>query len=150
MQDNSAVRAASFFRERFNRPAEGVAFGPGRVNIIGEHTDYNAGWALPAAVDLATYVAYAPRKDNRVHVFSATSRAESEFELVEGARDELDFWARYVWGTGMALLEDGLPARGLDMYALSTVPLGGGLSSSASFEVALALAYLGESAAEIR
>lgn len=143
----SAETAERAFEERFGRTCEGVSIGPGRVNIIGEHTDYNAGLALPAAVDLATYVAYAPRAGAHVRVYSETTRCEAVFELVEEAGGDLEFWARYAWGVGMALLEEGLPARALDMYVTTSVPLGGGLSSSASFEVALALAYMGDEAA---
>ncbi|MHC4714664.1 MAG: galactokinase, partial [Planctomycetota bacterium] len=147
MNDKSAAAAVEGFTQTYGRAPEGVAFAPGRVNIIGEHTDYNGGWVLPAAVDLATYVAFAPRADARVLVFTAESGESAEFELDESAKEGLAFWARYPWGTGMSLLEAGLPARPVDMYSVSTVPLGGGLSSSASFEVALALAYLGLPAA---
>lgn len=148
MSKGPVARAAESFAERYGAPEAGVAFAPGRVNIIGEHTDYNDGWALPAAVNLATFVACAPREDSRVRIFSDTAGEEAVFELTRAAGVDLPFWARYAWGTGMALLEAGLPVRPLDMYATSDVPLGGGLSSSASFEVALALAYLGAKEAQ--
>lgn len=148
MSKGPAAAAAEGFAERYGAPAAGVAFAPGRVNIIGEHTDYNDGWALPAAVDLATFIASAPREDARVRVFSETAGEEAVFDLTDAAGIDLPFWARYAWGTGMALLEAGLPARPIDMYAASSVPLGGGLSSSASFEVALALSYLGAEEAQ--
>jgi len=143
-----AAEAAERFAREYGRAPAGLAFAPGRVNVIGEHTDYNDGWALPAAVDLATYIAYAPRDDGRVRIYSEMTGREAAFELDGRAAADLAFWARYAWGTGMALLEAGLGARPVDMYALSNVPMGGGLSSSASFEVALALAYLGREEAE--
>jgi galactokinase len=148
MSEKAAGEVGNRFRERYSRTPEGVARAPGRVNIIGEHTDYNGGWALPAAVDLATFVAYAPRDDDYVVVYSEPAGAEARFDLVDDAGGRVAFWARYAWGVGMALKEAGLGARGLDMYVASGVPLGGGLSSSASFEVALALAYMGREAGE--
>ncbi len=148
MGHGPAAATAARFARMYARTPEGVAFAPGRVNIIGEHTDYNNGWALPAAVNLATFVAWAPSDDGAVRVWSETCGDEAVFEMAEASSAPAAFWARYAWGVGMALLEEGLPARAVDLYSDSSVPIGGGLSSSASFEVALALAYLGEKEAE--
>ena len=143
MHSGTADRAARAFAEMYGREAGGVAAAPGRVNIIGEHTDYNEGFALPAAVNLATFVAFAPRDDRRGRFHSAEYSQTVEFDLDETARDELPFWGRYPWGMAMSLAESGVEVTPVDGYVLSTVPSGGGLSSSASFEVALALAFLG-------
>lgn len=139
----AALRAVEAFRKEFAREPAGVVFAPGRVNIIGEHTDYNEGFVLPAAVNLATYIAFAPSGEGVWRICAESAGECAEFTLDEAAGEGLAYWARYAWGTGMSLVESGVEVEGIDGYAVSTVPLGGGLSSSASFEVALALAYLG-------
>jgi len=149
MPHPKSAEAVAAFRARYGSDPVGIAFAPGRVNIIGEHTDYNAGFVLPCAVDLATFIAFRPREDMRVRLFSDMAGEEVEFEVAPGAKAALPFWAHYAWGTGMSLLEKKTPMKGFDGYALSTVPKGGGLSSSASFEVAMALAYMGERSNEV-
>ena len=150
MPQASAAAAVESFRKRYGKDPADVAFAPGRVNVIGEHTDYNDGFVLPAAVDLATYIAFAPRADGRVRFYSDMVDEEVEFDLDAKAKEGLPFWAHYPWGVGMSLLEKGLEVQGFDGYATSSVPQGGGLSSSASFEVSTALAYLGRRASKVR
>jgi len=150
MEFQTAAAAAAAFRKRFKSEPAGIAFAPGRVNIIGEHTDYNDGFVLPCAIDLATAIAFAPRPDGRVRIYSDMVTQEAQFAFTEAAREGLPFWARYVWGVGMSLAERGIKADGFDGYAVATVPQGGGLSSSASFEVAVALACLGRRAKKVK
>ena len=123
------------------RPAA-VGRAPGRVNLIGEHTDYNAGTCLPVALPHATYAAVSPRSDNLVRVRSA--QADDEWQGEGIGPGEVTGWASYVAGVAWALREAGVEVPGLDVCVDSTVPLGAGLSSSAALEcsVAVAIAHL--------
>lgn len=115
---------------------------PGRVNLIGEHTDYNDGFVLPIAIDRATRVAAAPRDDRRVEVTSlALEGPPARFDLdAPYARRD---WSDYVQGVAVSLMEEGMPLRGANLLIESDVPIGSGLSSSAALEVSSALAFLG-------
>lgn len=144
MTTTGSSAAADGFRKRFKSDPAAVAFAPGRVNIIGEHTDYNDGFVLPCAVDLATFIAFKPRDDGLVRIYSRMVDEEVTFEIAKNAGEGLPFWALYAWGTGMSLSERGVKVTGFDACAHSTVPQGGGLSSSASFEVASAICYMGK------
>jgi galactokinase len=111
---------------------------PGRVNLIGDHTDYNDGFVLPMAIDLECRIRGAPSARVRLR-----SRGEAADVAADGSDEPTDAeprWARYVAGVVRALAELGRGPRGLDADVESTVPAGSGLSSSAAFEVALALA----------
>ncbi|MEV7560102.1 galactokinase [Streptomyces sp. NPDC089795] len=133
------------FRQLYGYLPEGVWAAPGRVNLIGEHTDYNDGFVLPFALTQRTEVAAAPRTDRilRVHSADAPSGAVT-LDLAaldpqhppQGAAS----WAAYPAGVAWALLEAGLPVGGADLHVRSDVPTGAGLSSSAALEVATALA----------
>ncbi len=119
---------------------------PGRVNLIGEHTDYNAGFVMPAAIQLYTTVAIAPRTDRRLRVRSSNLGSTHEVMLPEpGARLRVrrtgPQWIDYVLGVAWALQEHGVPLRGAEMLIQSEVPMGAGLSSSAALEVVVALAF---------
>ena len=109
---------------------------PGRVNLIGEHTDYNDGFVLPIAIDRRTYVAIAPGKDRRVRVASMVLNDAVEFELDQPSDLHAHRWARYVAGVAWTLNQNGVPLTGADMMIDSDVPIGAGLSSSAALEVA--------------
>lgn len=136
------TRATEALRTTFGTEATVVGRAPGRVNLIGEHTDYNAGLVLPVALPHATYAAAAPRTDGVIRIASA-----QEPEAFTGHIDELgpqiEGWAAYVAGVLWTLREAGLLTAGLDMHLESSVPLGAGLSSSASVECATAVAALG-------
>ena len=111
---------------------------PGRVNLIGEHTDYNGGFVLPCAIDYHTAIAGAPRADRRVRVLAVDYAGETdEFDLDQPivARDDR-MWANYVRGVVKYLLEAGHQLSGADLAISGNVPQGAGLSSSASLEVA--------------
>jgi galactokinase len=115
---------------------------PGRVNLIGEHTDYNEGFVLPVAIDRNTVVAAAPREDNFVRVFSHTMNERAEFRLDDFVSLGKEYWLNYIKGMAQALRERGHNLRGADLLIASDVPLGAGLSSSAALEVSTGLALL--------
>ncbi|MGT2425445.1 galactokinase [Amnibacterium kyonggiense] len=134
------VRA--LFRGSFGAEPTGCWRAPGRVNLIGEHTDYNDGFVLPFAIDRATTVALAPRDDDRVRLVSTFDGALVESDL--GAVDRRDFagWSAYPLGVAWAIGERhaGAERRGFDVAVDSDVPVGAGLSSSAAIEMAVAVA----------
>lgn len=113
---------------------------PGRVNLIGEHTDYNDGFVLPAALDRATYVACAPREDRQLQVRSLTLDQEFILALDGGADAEIPGWVKYVQGIALILERGGRSIRGVDILIDSDVPIGAGLSSSAALEISVGLA----------
>jgi galactokinase len=114
---------------------------PGRVNLIGEHTDYNDGFVFPAAIDRATYVAARPRDDNRIHVVAADLSDEDEFALDQIERSADHPWSNYVRGVAKALVVAGHSLEGANLLIASDVPRGAGLSSSAALEVATGYAF---------
>ncbi|MBX5450747.1 galactokinase [Thermogemmatispora sp.] len=128
------------------RPALGVAWAPGRVNLIGEHTDYNEGFVLPLAVDRVVAFAGRGRRDGRVRLWSCQFQELAEIEVeglpaaftAQAAR--LPAWARYVLAVLSELKAAGLKLRGFSAVINGDVPLGGGMSSSAALEVATAWA----------
>jgi galactokinase len=110
---------------------------PGRVNLIGEHTDYNEGFVLPVAVDRAIVVAFTPRRDRQIHVRALTFSEEDVFSLDAARRLPRSTWRNFVRGVTSVLLEAGHSLVGADMTIQGNVPLGAGLSSSAALEVAV-------------
>ncbi|GAA4846528.1 galactokinase [Actinomycetospora corticicola] len=130
-----AERVLEAFRDVHGRDPEGVFSAPGRVNLIGEHTDHNEGHVLPFAIDRRTYVAAARRDDDRVTVCSDDPGTEAT-ELAVGNLATATGWSAYPLGTLWALGVD----RGWDLVVHGEVPLGAGLSSSAALESAVALA----------
>ncbi|KAF2418555.1 galactokinase [Microbacterium sp. B35-30] len=149
---DTADAARALFAERFGIEPVGTWSAPGRVNLIGEHTDYNDGFVLPFAIQHRTHVALAPRTDGlfRVRVASTFDDATAEVELDEldalfpDRRDEVPEWARYPLGVAWALLAasdtDPSTVTGVDLAFASNVPIGAGLSSSAAIEGATAVA----------
>lgn len=129
-------RLAAAFRARFGRRADGVSEAPGRVNLIGEHLDYNEGHVLPVAVDRTIGAAFAPRADRRVRVYSLDFEQESGFSLDDIGRDPACPWSDYVRGVAHVLQQAGHPLVGLDIALQGDVPIGAGLASSAALEVA--------------
>ena len=132
------------FRERFRPTQQPRVFrAPGRVNLIGEHTDYNLGFVLPVALDLATYIAAAPSGDGKLRLYSEDSRELREFDAASLASAEpTREWTDYPIGVARELVRAGVPVEGANLLIRSTVPYGSGLSSSAALEVASALALL--------
>jgi galactokinase len=122
-----------------------VFVAPGRVNLIGEHTDYSEGFVLPAAIDFATIAAVSPRGDNQVAIYSTNFDEESIFDLDYLPHHPRHHWSDYPIGVLTILGQAGVPRVGFNLTLSGDVPLGSGLSSSASVEVATALAVLGVS-----
>lgn len=140
---NEVAEAMHGFAEWYGRPPIGAWSAPGRVNLIGEHTDYNDGFVFPFAIDQRTAVALGDRDDRVVRVASSFATEAVEIHLDELAPDALDGWAAYPLGVAWALGEHGADlehVRGVDLYITSSVPIGAGLSSSAAIESAVALA----------
>lgn len=136
-------RARAGFTERFAREPAGVWRAPGRVNLIGEHTDYNDGFVFPFAIDRSTVVALAPREDRTIQITTAYTDDIVRISLDEVTPAALSGWSAYPLGVVWALGEFGadLPAvSGFDAHIDSDVPIGAGLSSSAAIECAVSVA----------
>jgi galactokinase len=136
-------RARAAFETAFGHQAPLSVQAPGRVNLIGEHTDYNDGFVLPCAIDYQTVIAAAPREDSLVRVVAADyGNAVDEFRLDGSIPSRPDAqWTNYVRGVLKHLLARGLPVHGMELAIAGNVPQGAGLSSSASLEVALGTTY---------
>ncbi len=122
---------------------------PGRVNLIGEHTDYNDGFVLPMAIDRETVVAAAPRDDRRVRAFSLNRNEEAVLDLDQPGPPRRGIWLDYVEGVARALEEQGARLKGADLVISSDVPAGAGLSSSAALEISTGFALLSVSGLEV-
>ncbi len=137
------VSTRDAFAAAYGHEAEVVGHAPGRVNLIGEHTDYNGGLCLPIALPHRTYAAAAARTDGRVRVASRQRPEPWEGALDEVGPGTVPGWAAYAVGVLWALREAGRDVTGADLLIDSTVPLGAGLSSSAAIECAVAMAVTG-------
>jgi len=135
-----SVRAA--FVDQYGEPPTTVGRAPGRVNLIGEHTDYNAGLVLPVALPHATYAAARARDDGLVRVASRQQDEPWEGELGELGPGSVEGWAGYAAGVVWALREAGYDVPGVDLLVDSRVPVGAGLSSSAALECSVGIALL--------
>jgi galactokinase len=136
-----ATQVRTRFSERFGAPPAAVVRAPGRVNLIGEHTDYNEGYVFPIAIDRAVYIAAQPRADRTVHLVSLDFDQVSEFSLHRIEPDPVAPWSNYVRGVAFFLEQRGLRLAGMDAVISGDVPLGAGLSSSAAIELATATAF---------
>jgi galactokinase len=132
------------FRELYGQNAR-VYCAPGRVNLIGEHTDYNDGFVMPVAMDMYTWVATAPREDTQVHVYSRNLSEHAEMDLRDTNLHVLGHWSAYVLGVAASLRQTSQEIRGANLLVEGKVPMGAGLSSSASVEVAAGYALLAAS-----
>jgi galactokinase len=136
---------AAVFRERFQTEPELWVRAPGRVDLMGSHTDYNLGYVLTMAIDRDTWMAARGSGSDRVRLFAANLGAEASFDLAEAAlprdRRRAPAWSDYVRGVAWVLREAGFPLRGFDAVIDSTVPIGSGLSSSAALECAAAVVF---------
>jgi len=149
VREHLQQKAAQSFEHQFGRPPVAIAVAPGRVNLIGEHTDYNDGFALPMTIDRHVAAALAPRADRVLRVYSSEFRQVRELSLAaleqrtESAPDRRSGrggWFGYVAGVAWALLAAGHRLRGADVAIVSSVPVGAGLSASAALEMAIARA----------
>ena len=132
------------FRELYGEPI-GVFRAPGRVNLIGEHTDYNDGFVMPAALEFYTYVAAGPRTDRELSVYSIDFNETKNFHLDDLEGGPTGHWSDYVRGVADVVNASGDAIRGANLVIKGEVPIGAGLSSSAALEVATALALLANS-----
>jgi galactokinase len=132
---------ADQFKKLYGDPI-GVFRAPGRVNLIGEHTDYNDGFVLPAALGFYAYVAAGPRTDHELAVYSVDFDESRNFDLGSITSGPLGHWSDYVRGVAAVLQAGGNEVRGANLVVKGDVPIGAGLSSSAALEVATALALL--------
>jgi galactokinase len=130
----------SQFTSHHGRPPVLIVRSPGRVNLIGEHTDYNDGFVLPAALDLATWVAAAPRSDGRLRTAAARLGESDDAPLDDLRPREGPPWTRYARGVAALLQAAGCALPGADLLIDGDLPLSGGLSSSASLELGVGLA----------
>jgi galactokinase len=126
-----------------------VAFAPGRINLIGEHTDYSAGFVLPASLALGTWSVAAARDDGTIRVRSEGQQETAEFALDIAPSAARKHWSDYVAGVTWSLRQAGCQLRGADLLIESDVPMGSGLSSSAALEVSVAYALLAVSNASL-
>jgi galactokinase len=147
LSEENAGKLADIFQQKYgSRPA--VFSAPGRVNLIGEHTDYNDGFVLPSAIGFYAHVAVAPRADRKL-VFRSTEFAEAfEADLSEAPK-KLGGWCDYVMGVAVQLRKAGVEISGANILVHGEVPIGAGLSSSAALEVASAMALLQLAKAEM-
>jgi galactokinase len=134
----------AFQRQFANETAPACYRAPGRVNMMGEHTDYNQGLVCPMALEMACYAALAPATHGNLRVYSGNLKESREWPVSQIASAEPNGdWGDYVLGVAVELTRSGYPVGACDLYVESEVPEGAGLSSSASLEVAAALALLG-------
>jgi galactokinase len=133
-------RVTQAFQSRYGAAPTLIVRAPGRVNLIGEHTDYNDGFVLPMAIDRAVWIALRPRNDNYVVAYAAEFDDLAEFSLGEMVHRH-GLWAEYIKGVAWALQEAGHTLKGWEGVVLGDVPIGAGLSSSAAIELASARAF---------
>src|SRR5262245_16271208 len=122
------------FSDRYGKTPR-IFSAPGRVNIIGEHTDYNDGFVLPIAIDRRTYVACAPRGNRKVRVHSKNLNDCAEFELDDPQPPPKQSWFAHIFGIAQTLAHLRVSMSGADLLIESEVPIGSGLSSSAALEI---------------
>jgi galactokinase len=134
------LQTLNAFHEKFTAGAAPRLFqAPGRVNLIGEHTDYNAGYVLPAAIDRQILVAATPRNDFRINIYARNFKQWDRFRIqknIEPLSAKLcgNYFRSIVW----SLLQQGCELCGMDAVVSGNIPIGAGLSSSAAIEVAVA------------
>ena len=129
------------FKDEFNEPPATIVRAPGRVNLIGEHTDYNDGFVFPMAIDRAAYIALRPRDGNRVFIHSLDLDDRRVFALDDLRRPSRTEWIDYLIGVAWALQERGYALRAWEGVISGDVPIGSGLSSSAALELVTARAF---------
>jgi galactokinase len=144
----TSAELARRFEHLFGSPPR-IFRAPGRVNLLGEHTDYNDGFVMPCAIGFSTYVAISPRRDRKLVIRSEDFSEQFEFDLDELPSRGKGVWCDYVVGTAVMLQEIGHPSPGASLLVEGEVPIGAGLSSSAAIEVASALALMSVNGAHL-
>ena len=144
---NPRLTAIQAFQKRFSQAPQFIARAPGRVNLLGEHVDYNDGFVLPAAIDRATYVAFSPAPTDQTTLVAADFGEEARFTpetlsaKTQPDGSPLPEWAHYPAGTAWALGQAGHSTPAMLAAFSSDIPRGSGLSSSASIEMAFGVAW---------
>ena len=133
------------YRRQFGAPPAFVARAPGRVNLIGEHTDYNGGFVLPAAINREIKIACSPAEGRTVTMYAVAMKEKKACSL-DRLQKDASRWINYPQGVASILQSEGFKLNGMNAVVMGDVPLGSGLSSSAAFEVAASLAFLATSA----
>jgi galactokinase len=141
MESINPTQLAQRFAETFGRQPK-IFRAPGRVNLIGEHTDYNDGFVMPCAIDFAAHVAISSRPDQKLLLRSQNFPEQFEFHTGNLPTQRLGTWSDYVIGVAVALQQMGCSIPGADVLVAADVPIGAGLSSSAAVEVASTLAFM--------
>ena len=136
------------FKERFAGTPR-IFRAPGRVNLIGEHTDYNDGFVMPFAIDRETLTAGVPRSDRIINVAALDVKEEASIDLDSPPVKHRGTWVDYVEGTARSLADRSHLGTGADIVFSSTVPIGSGLSSSAALETSVGFALLSLAGIEI-
>src|SRR5687767_2697077 len=138
--EDRKTKISRIFRDQFGSAPTVVARAPGRVNLIGEHTDYNDGFVFPAAIDRDVYVAARATGDGWARLYAANFRRKTEFPLSDVRHQPSERWSHYERGVVVMLQQDGHQVGGFEAAIEGDVPSGAGLSSSAAVEVATATA----------
>ena len=143
-QSNRIAATTQKFEETFGSPPTFIASAPGRVNLIGEHTDYNDGYVFPVAIDKYINIAARQRTDRRVTLHASDVNDSSEFDLdaLHSIPQQTPAWSHYLIGVASLLQASGRKIAGIDAVITGDVPIGAGLSSSAALSVAATLAFL--------
>ncbi len=134
---NAIFYASKRFFELYNAKPDVISVAPGRINMIGEHTDYNLGFVLPAAIDRTIHFLAKRRKNNRVSVWAENFQESEKFFVHDLQRSQTKKWANYVKGIFWVLEREGYSLEGLDALIIGDIPLESGLSSSAALEVSV-------------
>jgi galactokinase len=141
MAPSLSDQAQEIFARTFTGGSEITVTAPGRVNLIGEHTDYNEGFVLPMAVSRGILVAGRKRKDSKILLYSADYDQQEEFSVESIKPDLSRSWANYFKGVAQMLRKNGIPLGGCEAVLIGDLPQGAGLSSSAALEVATAVFF---------
>ncbi len=136
--DTQLAEAIEGFKSHFIRSPELASVAPGRVNLIGEHTDYNEGFVFPMAIERQAVIVAAARPDSQVNIADEHAEGVLTFDLADPLQPGKPGWANYIKGVLAGFQAHDMELPGFDAYICNTVPLGGGLSSSAALEVATA------------
>ncbi len=148
MRADQASKAIALFHERFNRKPAYTVTAPGRINLIGEHTDYSEGFVLPVAIDRFVTIAFTPRQDRIIQVYAADLLENTQFSL-DNFEKTSKGWKEYIKGVAWALMDSGYGLTGWDGVMFGNIPIGAGLSSSAALEVAAGMAFSVSSGIEL-
>ena len=139
MQSNDTQESQALFQRHFGHPATHVVHAPGRLELLGNHTDYNDGLVMSLAVDRYIYIASEPRTDGKIELVSSAFPEREIFPIDELKKNPTAPWANYVKGVLEQLRKRGVNFTGFNAAIHGTIPLGAGMSSSAALEVATAL-----------